>query len=397
MKLKWISTLFFALAIVAFITAPSAQMPFSWDFEDVDSAAYASRPNDDEFTAGTGGLTNIGKGTTGQNINRAGRFGVAHSGSRAARITFNVNEQEARARRNHINSDSVLLRMWLYFDNDYDHAFGEKLFRISSIDSVADGQQYFDLIGYMRCSGDAATSGKDNMAVLGLEPNGGSGDFGSVSISFPRNEWFEFAIKMVLHAPGASNGRVTVWYNGDTVHHRNNLSNMRTSGKGGGYNHLTDNYPFTYVSPFGWYSNGSGGNPNVPAIKYVDDICIGRNFTECPSLVGGGGSVPVIITNPMNKTVIAKRTATFSILATGATSYQWQRGSTNVSNGSGGTTATYTTARTSRLTDNNATFRCIAINEDGADTSTAATLTVRPNAPASSKSGGKQDKSGGTN
>jgi hypothetical protein len=105
-------------------------------------------------------------------------------------------------------------------------------------------------------------------------------------------------------------------------------------------------------------------------------------------LLSGGGSTfytatygtadlvpPVITADPSNATVTAPATAQFSITATGATSYQWQKNGSNVSDGSGGTAATYTTAATVGG-DNGATFRCIATNGFGSDTSAAATLTV---------------------
>lgn len=260
--------------------SPAFGLPFSDDFETADSACWASRPNGDENSKGCGGFTNIGKGSASQIINRTGRFGVAHSGSRAARIVYTANEEESRMRRNHINSDSVFARFWVYFDPNYDHAFGEKFFRANSIDS-ATGTLYWDMIFYLRNS--TQTSGRDNMASITGEPNGGSGDFGTASISFPRGVWFEVAFKIRMNTPGGHDGEVSIWYNDAMILNSKGLSNMRTSSRGNGYNHLTDNHKISTISYGGWYSNGSGGAPNVPAIKYIDDVC--ADVVKCRSLV----------------------------------------------------------------------------------------------------------------
>ncbi|MEO6097400.1 MAG: polysaccharide lyase [Fibrobacteria bacterium] len=259
---------------------PTVGLPFSDDFESADSACWASRPNGDENSKGCGGLTNIGKGGASDIINRSGRFGVAHSGSRTARIVYTRNEDESRMRRNHINSDSVFARFWVYFDPNYDHAFGEKFFRANSIDS-ATGTLYWDMIFYLRNS--TQTSGKDNMASITGEPNGGSGSFGTANISFPRGVWFEVAFKIRMNTPGGHDGEVSIWYNDAMILNSKGLSNMRTSSRGNGYNHLTDNHKITSISYGGWYSNGSGGAPNVPAVKYLDDLC--ADVVKCPSLV----------------------------------------------------------------------------------------------------------------
>jgi len=75
-----------------------------------------------------------------------------------------------------------------------------------------------------------------------------------------------------------------------------------------------------------------------------------------------------------NQTVTAGQTATFTVVATGATplTYQWQKNGVNVS---GATAASYTTAATT-TTDSGATFRVVVSNTAGTVTSAAATLTV---------------------
>lgn len=84
---------------------------------------------------------------------------------------------------------------------------------------------------------------------------------------------------------------------------------------------------------------------------------------------------PTITGQPTDQTVNNGATATFSVTATGATSYQWKKNGTNVSGGSGGTTASYTTPAVS-YSDQGAQYTCDCINGGGTTTSSAATLRV---------------------
>lgn len=84
---------------------------------------------------------------------------------------------------------------------------------------------------------------------------------------------------------------------------------------------------------------------------------------------------PTITGQPTDQTVNNGATATFSVTATGATSYQWKKNGTNVSGGSGGTTASYTTPAVS-YSDQGAQYTCDCINGGGTTTSSAVTLRV---------------------
>ncbi|SIO34556.1 beta strand repeat-containing protein, partial [Chryseobacterium scophthalmum] len=94
------------------------------------------------------------------------------------------------------------------------------------------------------------------------------------------------------------------------------------------------------------------------------------------------GSNPVITGNPPNRTICSGGNTTFSITATGATSYQWQQntgsGFVALANGapfSGVTTSTLTvTGATGTM--NGYQYRCVATNSSGSATSNSATLTV---------------------
>lgn len=86
---------------------------------------------------------------------------------------------------------------------------------------------------------------------------------------------------------------------------------------------------------------------------------------------------PSITSQPANRTVAVGQTATFSVSATGSQplSYQWQRGTTNIS---GATSSSY--AFVAGAADNGATFRAVVSNAFGTVTSNSATLTVSTNA-----------------
>jgi hypothetical protein len=87
---------------------------------------------------------------------------------------------------------------------------------------------------------------------------------------------------------------------------------------------------------------------------------------------------PTITAQPVNVTVTAGQTATFTVVATGTAplNYQWQKNGANIA---GATSTSYTTPATTTA-DSGSTFRVVVTNSAGSATSNAATLTV--NAPA---------------
>src|SRR5207244_4120447 len=94
---------------------------------------------------------------------------------------------------------------------------------------------------------------------------------------------------------------------------------------------------------------------------------------------GGGGTAPVISTQPANQTVTAGGTATFSVTATGTgtLTYQWMKGATTLANGgniSGATSATLTISNAQSA--DQATYSVTAANASGSVASPGATLTV---------------------
>ena len=112
-------------------------------------------------------------------------------------------------------------------------------------------------------------------------------------------------------------------------------------------------------------------------------VCaIGLALTAC----GGGLSVavpgatqsPSITSQPVNQSVIAGQSATFSVAATGSAtlSFQWKKYGTNIP---GATSSSYTTPATSPA-DSGAVFTVVVSNSAGTAISTHATLTVTANA-----------------
>ena len=126
----------------------------------------------------------------------------------------------------------------------------------------------------------------------------------------------------------------------------------------------------------------------------VDNVSILAAPTEEPAAAGvlwrdpaSGGAVkvsvgipPAITVQPQDATVPEGDTATFSITATGVTSYQWQIQVGGVGafvDISGATSASYTTGATVD-TDSTNKYHVVLTGPGGTTTSIAATLTVQP-------------------
>ncbi len=98
------------------------------------------------------------------------------------------------------------------------------------------------------------------------------------------------------------------------------------------------------------------------------------NVASNPATLTVTGVPPTITTQPLSQTVVVGATATFSVIATGpgTLSYQWYKGSAQIS---GATASSYTTPATV-IGDNATTFSVKISNTYGNVISNAATLTV---------------------
>ena len=141
-----------------------------------------------------------------------------------------------------------------------------------------------------------------------------------------------------------------------------------------------------------WQNSASGTSTANPTTTGLTVATTGNYFVRvfngtCWSASSTGAFAVTINTNPIisiqptNQTVSTPTAATFSITAANAASYQWQvntgSGFVNVSTGTGGSTASYTTAATNSGMDGYV-YKCI-INgtaQCGSITSVSATLTV---------------------
>ncbi len=158
-------------------------------------------------------------------------------------------------------------------------------------------------------------------------------------------------------------------------------------------------------SGFANVSTGSGGTTSSYTTAATDVThsgyeyrCVvtdsnGSTNSNAATLTVNAGA-PTINSHPSNQTVTEPATATFSVSATaseGSLSYQWQVNSGggwgNVSTGSGGTTASYTTAATT-TSMSGYQYRCAVSDTNGTTNSNAATLTVNEDEPPPPSGGG---------
>ena len=145
-----------------------------------------------------------------------------------------------------------------------------------------------------------------------------------------------------------------------------------------------------------WYINGVGSYgafastisytiPNTTlamngwkvAVNLYDCGAAGTNLGNSQTAiltVNPGTAAPTITAQPVNQTVTAGQTPTFTVAAsgTGPLSYQWLKNGAHII---GAASASYTTPATT-ATDSGSTFQGVVTNSAGSATSSAATLTV---------------------
>jgi hypothetical protein len=177
-----------------------------------------------------------------------------------------------------------------------------------------------------------------------------------------------------------TSGNLTATYVGSFTGNIN-LSATSAPALPGGATISFSNNPLTTGSPSTTVSlNGmQNASPGTYTITVTGVGVSGPTVTRDITFTINAGSGPSVTTQPSNQTVCAGQNATYSIVATGVTGYQWQVSTT----GCGGTFANISGATSSSYTVTGATagqngyaYRCILTGQCGTTTSNCATLTV---------------------
>ena len=226
------------------------------------------------------------------------------------------------------------------------------------------------------------------------------GGISSVSIAAGQSQ--AFAIQFVPIAAGAVAGNILVTSDASSTPMSISLSGVGlagpsvttqpanqtvTAGQTATFSvAATGSAPISYQ----WQKNGaiiSGASSSSYTTPVVTSSDNGAQFsvvvTDSTSSATSGAATltvtaaavaPAISTQPVNQTVTAGQTATFSVAATGTSTltYQWKKSGASIS---GATSSTYTTAATT-TSDSGSQFTVVVTNSVGSATSNSATLTV---------------------
>lgn len=256
-------------ALAARMGVPEAAIYLNTDLEGEDPGCWDNRLSGFN-RAGCGKFKGIGSFPIALST-----AGIAHSGSKAIRITYAANE-EAGGSNVGVNSDTVNVRAYYYFDQGFDFGQGMKIGRVQSFNESTQMNDV-DVILQCRSVNGANQCGVTDMAQLGLHYNGrpvGS-DWGAVSanVSFQRNRWYAVEYQVILNTPGMSDGIGRMWVDGKLVGERTNLRIRGNFGTG---------VKLNTVRVGGWYSNSARGNscpnPSQPSRIYMDDVVIAKGY-----------------------------------------------------------------------------------------------------------------------
>ncbi len=117
----------------------------------------------------------------------------------------------------------------------------------------------------------------------------------------------------------------------------------------------------------------------IGATPISEPVAVGVVWRNSNDVVVSAGIPPAFSDHPDDITADQGDTATFSVTASNATSYQWQKqesGAGAWSSISGATSSSYTTGSLTYAADNTDKYRCVATGLGGSTTSNSATLTV---------------------
>lgn len=256
-------------ALAARMGVSEASIYMNTDLEDQDPACWENR---------IGGFNRNGCGL----FKGIGSFpvalstgGVSNSGSKSIAITY-ANNEEAGGTNVGVDSDTINVRSYFYFDQGFDFGQGMKIGRVQSFNASTQMNDV-DVILQCRSANGTDQCGVSDMQELGLHYNGrplGS-DWGAVTarISFERGRWYAVEYQVILNSQGVSDGIGRMWVDGQLVAERTDL---RIRGNFGAAVKLNT------VRVGGWYSNGAGGNscanPSRPSRLFMDDVVIAKSY-----------------------------------------------------------------------------------------------------------------------
>lgn len=129
---------------------------------------------------------------------------------------------------------------------------------------------------------------------------------------------------------------------------------------------------------------GNVDNVSILSAPTEEPVASGVLWRNGNALEISSGIPPVVTDQPDDTTAADGATATFTVAATNATSYQWQKQESGAGDWaaiSGATSASYTTPTLAFASDNTDKVRCYIVGPGGNVTSNAATLTVTPSGP----------------
>ncbi len=230
-------------------------------------------------------------------------------------------------------------------------------------------------------SGSAILLGYNGTATTSYSPSFASPNYTVAGIALTSSSDFELgecALASALTAAptltGGSCGAVTVNWTGNGSASYNVYRKLNGGSYGAAL--ATGLTGSTYSE-----SSFTSGNTYVYAVTAVS-TCGGESAKSSDSNPLTPTIAPSITSQPVSVTTGAGSTATFTVIANNATTYQWQVSTdngaswANVATGTGGATASYTTVATTSAM-NGYQFQCIVHNACSPDaTSSAATLNV---------------------
>ncbi len=236
-----------------------SQVFFSSDLENQSVSCWNNRPNGGGWNLnGCDGWVNIGSFPVELSENE-----ITHSGTKAIKVTYKVNEDRGGAMRLFTGRDHVFMQYYNYFVDPYDHGRGEKIGRLSS---GGGSNLNFDIILYTTTSN---VNGVSPISSFKVAYNGGPNDWGALGTDgsvLTHNQWHCIEVEVLLNTPGASNGLVRLWVDGNLMGEKLNL-NIR-----GNTSNQINRAMFG-----GWFSNG-GTNPAVTNIRYIDDVTLSDSY-----------------------------------------------------------------------------------------------------------------------